>query len=400
MGLSGNIEKRIKRHIIGKLQSFYVSTLPGFERACLDELSHLGISVTEAKTETGGIEFSGKAHECYLANLHLRTANRILMRIETFHATNFRQLGERASQIPWELYVYGSSEIKIHVTSHKSRLIHTGAISEQIHEGISQRSLSAYSDSETQQAERQHPQQIFIRAQDDRFTLSLDSSGELLHKRGLKVNVGKAPIRETIAAAILKIAGYDPEKPLIDPMCGAGTFSLEGAMMATRIPAGWYREFAFMGWPCFRQSRWRHIRREAEKNIKQLDNPVIFASDKDPAVCRELENALQTLNLSGTVAVEQKDFFEVMPSDIKRPYILREKGLLVINPPYGRRLGTKAQSAKMFNEICCKLSKDFKGWRFALIAPDKELTQKISFHADRQAIFHGGLKLMLLTGRI
>jgi putative N6-adenine-specific DNA methylase len=135
-------------------------------------------------------------------------------------------------------------------------------------------------------------------------------------------------------------------------------------------------------------------------NIKQLGRPVIFASDKDPVVCRELENALKTLNLSGTVVVEQKDFFEMMPSDIKRSYNLREKGLVIINPPYGRRLGTKAQSAKLFDEIWRKLKKDFIGWQFALIAPDKHLTGKISFQVDRHAIFHGGLKLMLLTGKI
>jgi putative N6-adenine-specific DNA methylase len=394
-----NIEKRIKRHVIGKSHIFYVSTLPGFEQMCLDELSGLGVSVTDAKIDTGGVEFSGKVHECYFANIHLRTGNRILMRVDSFRATNFRQLGERAAQIPWELYLYNNSDVGIHVSSRHSRLIHTDAISERIREGIDKRPLLARPDSDTHPVDK-YPQQIFIRAVDDRFTVSLDSSGELLHKRGFKINVGKAPLRETIAAAILRTAGYDPEKPLVDPMCGAGTFSLEAAMMANRIPAGWFREFAFMGWPCFRQSRWRHIRREAAKTITQLETPVIFASDKDPGVCREVENTVQTYNLCGTMRVFERDFFELSPQDIQIPGCEQTKGLVVINPPYGRRLGTKAQSAKLFDEIFLKLKKDFKGWRFALIVPDKQSAGKIPFKADRYEIFHGGLKLMLLVGRI
>jgi putative N6-adenine-specific DNA methylase len=395
-----NLEKRIKRHVIGKSQSFYASTLPGFEQVCLDELAGLGHSVADAKIDTGGVEFSGKVHECYLANLHLSTANRILMRVDSFRATNFRQLEDRAAQIPWELYLYNNSDVSIHVSSRHSRLIHTDAISERIREGIDKRPLMAYPVPETLPDKRQYPQQIFIRVIDDRFTVSLDSSGELLHRRGLKINVGKAPLRETLAAAILAIAGYDPERPLVDPMCGAGTFSLEGAMRANRIPAGWFREFAFMGWPCFKESRWRHIRREAEKTITQLEAPVIFASDKDPAVCRELEHTIQTYNLSGTVRVMQKDFFELSLTDIQMPGQDHQKGLVVINPPYGRRLETKATSSKLFDEICGKLKKDFKGWRFALIVPDKQAAGKIPFKAGRYEMFHGGLKLMLLVGRI
>jgi putative N6-adenine-specific DNA methylase len=392
-----NHEKRIKRHVIGKSQSFYISTLPGFERVCLDELSGLGISMTEAMIDTGGVEFHGKVHDCYLANLKLRTANRILMRIESFRATNFRQLGEKAAHIPWELYFFGESAVSIHVTSRHSRLIHTEAISDQILEGMAMRPFMAHPEHTVT-----HPysQQIFIRVQDDRFTVSIDSSGELLHKRGLKIYVGKAPLRETLGSAILAVAGYDPEKPLVDPMCGAGTFSLEGAMMANRIPAGWFREFAFMGWPCFKESRWRHIRREAEKVMTHLDAPVIFASDKDPDVCRELENAVRTYHLSATVRVFERDFFDLSPSDIHMPGHDHPKGLVVINPPYGRRLETRANSFKLFDEICHKLKKDFKGWQFALIVPDKQLAGKIPFKASRHEIFHGGLKLVLLVGRI
>jgi len=395
-----NLEKRIKRHVLGKAHSFYISTPPGFEQLCLDELSRLGISTAESEISPGGIEFPGRVHECYLANLHLRTANRILMRIDSFKATNFRHLDEKIGVIPWELYIRSGVDIQIHSVSHQSRLIHTGAISQQVNDSIGKRLATPPPDSEKSFDIKNYPQQIFVRASDDRFTVSIDSSGELLHKRGLKIHVGKAPLRETIAAAILTTAGYDPDKPLLDPMCGAGTFSLEGAMMANHIPAGWYRKFAFMGWPGFKPVRWEHIRRQAEKSIKKPGSPVIYASDKNPDACLELEKTVKQYNLSESVRITQKDFFDIKPDDLGKMGRHGQKGLVVLNPPYGRRMGTKKESGEIFNDICAKLKTDFKGWDFALIAPDKRLAGQISFKAARHEFLHGGLKLMLLTGRI
>lgn len=395
-----NIEKRIKRHLLGKTRSFYVSAIPGFEKLCVAELLELGISAVDAAVDRGGIEFSGRVHDCYLANLLLRTASRILMRIESFKATNFTRLADKIAEIPWELYLHADAAVETHVTSHQSRLIHSGAISEQINSGIARRRVAVNQSKDKAAESGRKPQMLFVRAQDDKFTVSLDSSGELLHKRGLKTNVGKAPIRETIAAGILSFAGYDPEKPLIDPMCGSGTFSLEGAMMVNHIPAGWFREFPFMQWPCFKTSRWGHIRREAEKKMIRLEKPMVFASDQDPAVCRELETTIKNYNLSGSVSVMQKDFFDLHPTEIAGIENRSEKGLVVINPPYGKRMDSKASSETLFEEICRKLKTDYQGWKFALIAPDKHLAQRVQLKANRHEILHGGLKLVLLVGRI
>jgi putative N6-adenine-specific DNA methylase len=155
-----------------------------------------------------------------------------------------------------------------------------------------------------------------------------------------------------------------------------------------------------MGWPCFKESRWKHIRREAEKEMKHLDAPVIFASDKNPAACRELEDSIRKYNLSGTVRVIQKDFFDLTPTDIQLSGQVLTRGLVVINPPYGRRLETKAASVKLLDEICRKLKQDFKGWQFALIASDKQAAGKIPFKARTYELLHGGLKLGLMVGRI
>jgi putative N6-adenine-specific DNA methylase len=356
--------------------------------------------MADATPMKGGVEFRDRVHNCYLANLKLRTANRILMRIETFRATNFRQLGKKLTDLPWELYLHKDAACAVNVTSRHSRLFHKDAIADKVKESMAERWSLANRYLENKQGISRFPQQIFVRAFNDRFTISIDSSGELLHKRGLKIHGGKAPIRETIAAAILAKAGYHGEEPLLDPMCGTGTFSLEGAMIANHVPAGWYRNFAFMGWPCFRPSRWEYIRREAEKSIKRINKPIIFASDKDQNICLKLEKVIRENNLSGTISVLRRDFFDLLPSDIKRLTKTERNGLVTINPPYGRRLGSKDNSEKTFIKICQKLKKDFKGWKIALIAPSRDLVKKVPFTVAAHDLFHGGLNLTFLTGRI
>ncbi len=396
----GNIEKRIKRHVLGKSRTFFVSTSPGMEQLCVDELSSLGISMADATLAKGGIEFQGRVHDCYFANLRLRTANRILMRTETFRATNFRQLGKKVADFPWELYLHQDAPYRVHVTSRHSRLYHKEVITDTFKQGVAQRWSLAHGKSKGGQDVSRFPQHIFVRAVNDYFTISVDSSGELLYKRGLKAHGGKAPIRETLAAAILAIAGFDGREPLLDPMCGSGTFSLEGAMMANGIPAGWFREFAFMGWPCFKPTRWKHIRRESEASMTRVKEPIVFASDKDPDVCQILESVIRDNDLSDTISVCERDFFDLLPSHIEPVKETKRRGLITINPPYGRRLGGKDHSEKMFVQICRKLKKDFKDWRIALVAPNKSLVRKIPFVVKAHDFFHGGLKLSLLTGTI
>ena len=410
MDIPGNIEKRIKRHVLGKTRSFYISTTPGMERICLDELGSLGFLLNGATLDKGGVEVEARIHECYIANLTLRTANRILMRIDAFGATHFRQLQRRASETPWELYLGKTAAIKIHVTARQSRLFHSGAIADVIETQLKKRfqpeggGLAENQSLNNGQGMFHALQRVFVRAVDDRFTVSIDSSGDLLHKRGLKIYGGRAPIRETLASGILALAGYVPGEPLLDPMAGAGTFSLEAAMIANGIPAGWFRSFAFMGWPSFRPARWEHIRAEAQKSIRKPIRPQIFASDNDPAACRTLQAVVVENGLADTIIVSKKNFFDLFPPRVENPgrrsSAAARDGLIAINPPFGRRLEAQDQGEKIFVEIGKKLKTDFKGWKIALIAPKKALVRKVPFKVHPHEFSHGGLNLTLLTGRI
>ena len=388
------LTKRIKRHVIGRRRDYFATTAPGFESLCLNELHSSVPNHLAAATDTGGVAFKGRLQECYLANLKLRIANRILMRIETLTAFSFSQLQEKLSNISWELFLKADQVPRTHVTTRHCKLYHTEAISERMLNAIAARKKKTafmVSDKRLESL----PQNIYVRGVDDRFTVSIDSSGDSLYKRGLKQHTGTAPLRETLAAASLSLAGYSGKEPLVDPMCGTGTYSLEAALIAKKIPPGWYRDFAFMRWPAYRARRFEYLKRQSEECFVQPEKPLIFASDKDPLACRRLEHCTQQFGLSDAIHIINADFFELVPGDFTD-----QPGIVILNPPYGRRIGTRQESIEMFQTICQTLVHKYKGWKLVLIAPSKQLEKKVPFKLKKYPLMHGGLALKLMVGKI
>jgi putative N6-adenine-specific DNA methylase len=388
------LSKRIKRHIIGRKHKFFIATSPGFEPVCLKELLKLKPDGGETRVTPGGVEFEGRLDDCYLANLNLRSANRILMRIHTLKSSNFRKLEKNLLDIPWELYLHSGRRPNVHVTTKHCRLRHSAAITERFQTAITAQLSRFKSDKKTTKIVPAD-QNIYVRGIDDRFTISIDSSGDLLYKRGLKKHTGKAPLRETLAAGALLLAGYDGRNPLLDPMCGSGTFSLEGALMAKQVPAGWFRDFAFMGWPSFRPKRWNYMRRRAESKFVNPEKVQIFASDTDPDACQKLEKCVQAHRMSDTVRVKPVDFFDLNPRELTD-----RTGMICINPPYGRRLGGRKDAEKYFQAICKQLKQAYRGWNLILFAPSRKMAGTIPFQTKSYPILHGGLKLALLIGKV
>jgi putative N6-adenine-specific DNA methylase len=392
-----NLEKRIKRHVIGRTLEFFAATTPGLEKLCLKELKQLPFTCEEATVVPGGVEFKGRLHDCYAANLKLRLANRILMRISTFNATNFRKLQKKIAEIPWELYLLPDCALKINVNSSHSRLYHKRAISEHVQKEIQDRLHQfAAQPASMPVSTPAREQQVFIRIVNDHVMVSLDSSGALLYRRGLKNQSAVAPLRESIAAAVLRLARFTEKEPLIDPMCGSGTFSLEAAMMVRNIPPGWFREFAFMDWPSFRPTRWAYIKGQCEKKFTDITIPRIFAFDIDENACASLQDRIEHYGLSPAIQVGRNDFFHISPADFTD-----QTGLVVLNPPYGIRVGDQKTIEQFFVKICEKLKNTYTGWKFALIVPERRLLKKVPFKTvTHHPLYHGGLNLTLLTGSI
>jgi len=380
------LEKRIRRHVIGKSHRFFAVTAPGLEPLCLGELESLGLA---GAAVAGGVEFSGRLQAAYIANLWLRTANRILLRVHEFRATSFRALAQEAASLPWELFIAPGAPLRIHVTTHHCRLHHSDAITERVQNAIAER-LSGFP-----VAEGRMPLQVFIRGVDDRFTASLDSSGENLYRRGIKTHAGTAPLRETLASAALMLAGYSGEGFLLDPMCGAGTFSLEAALMAKHLPPGGQRGFAFMAWPGFRPQHWSFLKRNADEQVICLESPRIMASDNDPYACRALEECLGRHGLADAVSVSCRNFLELDPRELTQ-----QPGLIALNPPYGRRLGNRVQHAMLLRDIFQVLIEKYRGWKVVLIAPHTRGKIDVPFPAQVQHFFHGGLTVNMVVGKI
>jgi putative N6-adenine-specific DNA methylase len=392
--MANAFEKRVKRQVVARSHEFFAVAMPGSEPLCLEEIQPLLGDEAAPRIVEGGIAFDGKLADGYCANLHLRLATRLLMRIGVFRADRFKGLERHLGDFPWELYLPPAAPPEVNVTVHQCRLYHSDAIAQRAAGAISQR-LAAHAASPATGAESDQAQTIFIRGIKDRFTLSIDSSGAPLYRRGLKTQGGRAPIRETLAAAILRQAGFTGREVLADPMCGSGTFSLEGAMMAARIPAGWFRDFAFMDWPGFRPGQWRHLRRKAEAQILMPAEPAIHAADTDAKALEKLSRRLSASGLDRAVRAGRSDFFELDPQSLTK-----NPGLVVINPPYGRRIGAAGGSDDFFDKICRRLEQAWHGWRCALIAPGRQAARHAPAGMTRAPLHHGGLHLTLLTGTL
>lgn len=387
------IEKRVKRHVMGPTQSFFAVTAPGLENLCYGELSAMPGTISQAEVISGGVAFKGRLPDMYRANLGLRTATRVLMRISRFKASNFRQMEKHLQEIPWELHVSSATRVAVSVTTSHSRLYHTAAIAERVENALRERLGGAARTREA--SEGRAVQQLLVRVLQDRFVLSLDSSGEPLYKRGLKENVGRAPLRETLAAAALTWAGYTGREPLMDPMCGSGTFSLEAALVANQIPPGWHRDFAFMNWPAFKEKQWLHLKNASSPAAAPLKSPYIFASDIDPGVCASLASVVRQHEFAPAVSVLERDFFDLEPGRL-----VRKPGVVALNPPYGVRLGSVTQARRRYAEIAAKLERDYRKWRVAVILPDRRLAKIFPAGLKQRKLTHGGLDLILLTGLI
>lgn len=389
------LEKRIKRRVIAREQEFFAVAPPGVESLTHRELTALGIGRSDPEIHTGGVTFFGPVHDGYKANLGLRTAARVLMRIAAFRAADFKTLERHWNDIPWELYLPPDSRPQLRVSCRKSRLYHSDAVAQRLQTALAQRFDTAdLTDHRPAAADPDSsPLRLFVRLLHDRCTVSLDSSGEALYRRGLKTQVTEAPLRENLAAAILLLAGYDGRQTLMDPMCGSGTFSIEAAMMAANIPAGWYRAFAFFTWPAFHLNygRWAYLRRQMQTEFRIPDRPQIFASDIDPEACGTLSANLSGIEPAPAVAINVADFFSIRPAG--------ETGVVVLNPPYGRRIDAGRQS-RLYREIGEKLQKDFRNWTAAVVIPSRQLLPQISFAARMHPLVHGGLRVWVAIGRV
>ncbi|PKN11362.1 MAG: hypothetical protein CVU69_12780 [Deltaproteobacteria bacterium HGW-Deltaproteobacteria-4] len=369
-----------------KESDFFVITAPGLEEVCSAEAVALGLK--GVSLSLGGVAFSGGLRELYAANLHLRTATRILVRLGNFRATDFPELFHKALRLPWGSFLRPDTLIEVRATAHRSRLIHTGRIVETVSAVIAR----ALGGSSPRDGSAGFKQLILIRFEDDSCTISFDSSGELLHKRGYRSASGPAPLRETLAAASLLLLGWDGSIPLCDPMCGSGTIAVEGGLIATHRAPGRHRPFAFMHWPGYRPGLWQALTADADRNIIAPAAPI-FASDSDYCV---LSVAAQNVQQAGIA-----EMIDLCLSELQSLPVRSGPGLVLCNPPYGIRLEQGEDLHALYRSLGDGFKCAFPGWTIAFISPDEHLAAATGLEVHPRArLVNGGLAVVLYTATL
>lgn len=348
---------------------------PGVEALLERELRALGFS--DALAASGGVRFACDTTGLARANLHSRLAARIVVRAASFRAMAFHELERAARKVEWARFVAPNGFFRLRVTAKKSRLYHSDAIAQRVAESVVRAVPGAVAvalkgkDDEGEAIDSPDAsavdasQLIVVRFDRDQCTISVDSSGELLHRRGYRQAVARAPLRETLAATMLAAVGYDASRPLVDPFCGSGTVVIEAAMMAREIAPGLQRGFAAELWPETPGAAWRDVRDAARARIKPAAAAPLVGSDRDAgAIDAALANAARA-GVGGDV-----EFVQRALSDLVVP---AGPGLLLTNPPYGVRVGEAGALRDLFARFGQVVRAQCPGWRVAMLSGDRAL---------------------------
>ncbi|MFV3074184.1 THUMP domain-containing class I SAM-dependent RNA methyltransferase [Niveispirillum fermenti] len=358
----------------------YVVTTPGLEMPLAAEMKAAGF--TKPQPGKGGVTTRGTWADVWRANLELRGAARVLVRIGAFRALHLAQLDKRARKFPWADFLRPDQPVRVDASCNKSRIYHAGAAAERIARAIQEELGTPIADDAV----------IVVKARidDDLCTLSIDSSGEALHKRGYKEAVNKAPMRENLAAMFLRQCGYKGGEPVVDPMCGSGTFVIEAAEIAAGLKPGRARAFAFQQLAGFDEAAWVALRDRASAVDAAPARLRFYGSDRDAGAIRMSQS---NADRAGVAALT--DFRAHSISDLNPPD--GPPGLVIVNPPYGGRIGDTRQLYALYGTLGKVLLNRFAGWRVGIITNEPALARvtDLPFLPPTPAISHGGLPVTL-----
>ena len=357
---------------------FYAIVIPGLEQVAAKELEQL--SAHEIKPDSGGVHFSGTMETMFRVNLRSRTITRLLMRLKRFTAMTLSELSYEVEKVDLGQFLNGESNVEVHASCHKSKLMHTTKIEHEILQLLRKRGLCGAA---LCGAEQTSTQQIFIRIENNRCVVSIDTSGERLDRRGYRLESGKAPVRETLAAAVLQWSGWQPDEPLLVPMCGSGTFAIEAAMMASKRASGLTHLFPFLNWPSLKQKAWKRLYEKTEAMAVQATDPVpIYASDIHASAVAITKRNAERGGVMGLIHVEQADVRTLKVPESNKP------GIVVCNPPYGQRIDADVRA--LYASLG-QISRELNGWRMVVFSPNKSCERALGIPVrDRLRVKHGG----------
>ncbi|MEO9169364.1 MAG: class I SAM-dependent RNA methyltransferase [Aestuariivirga sp.] len=350
---------------------------PGLEKILAAEAAEQRFAL--AGTKVGGVLLNGTWKDVWRANLNLRGAGAVLARIGTFRVSHLSELDKRARKFPWRDFILRGTSVKVTASCHASRVYHSGAVKARIESALAEEAGMVISEDALLE--------VMVRIDKEQCTISLNTSGAALHKRGHKKAVGKAPMRETMAALFLRQCGFKGDEPVLDPMCGSGTFILEAAEIASGLAPGRDRQFAFEQLNDFDPKTWDELK-ATPKSSKV--NVSFYGSDRNAGA---IASAIANAERAGVSALVH--FHQSAISNLQRP--AGPPGLVIVNPPYGGRIGDPKKLRDLYSVFGGLMMEKFSGWRVGLITNEEPLARatKLPFSNVSETILHGGLRIRI-----
>lgn len=362
-----------------------VTTFFGLEEILAKELQQLGgKNVAVFKR---GVSVTGDLGFMYKINLCLHTALKVIVPIAKFNAGNEQQLYDAIKTIPWEKFISNSDTLMVESVLNSDHFTHSQFVSQKIKDGIVDRFRDRTG--KRPDVDLLRPKlKVYAHIFRNEVSLHLDSSSEPLYKRGYRADINEAPMKEVLAAGLVKLSGWEKHRLLIDGMCGAATIAIEAAIWANNIPPGYYRnDFGFMRWNNFDEQLYETIFDSALSRIKE-DKVEIIANDIDAPTIKKAQSNVKNAKVEDVVTCVNQSFFDLKPE--------RNGGVLILNPPYGERLPVP-EIEKLHKEIGDKLKKDFKNFNAWIITSRPEAIKSIGLRPSRKIqVYNGALECRFL----
>ncbi|MBD1876816.1 RNA methyltransferase [Nodosilinea sp. FACHB-131] len=364
------------------MAAYFATVARGLETLAAAELEDLGAQ----QVEPGfcGVAFEGDLALLYRVNLWSRLVFRVLVKLGECPCRDAEALYQGIQSIDWRPYLTPDRTFAVDATGKNRSLNHTHFTALQVKNAVVDQQRQHWGDRST--IDPQHPEvRLNVHIQDDTATVSLDSSGSSLHRRGYRPAVGAAPLKESLAAALVKLTDWPGDVPLLDPLCGSGTLPLEASMAALNIAPGIFREeFGFQTWPDFDGDLWDTLWQEAESARRSPLGTWVGGCDRDPDIIHQARLNAQRCDLA-----EQINFWAADLADLEAP---ADSGFLLCNPPYGERLGADEDLGAFYKLLGNVLKQRFKGWTAFVLSGNKALSQHIGLKsAQRVAVYNGTL---------
>ncbi len=352
----------------------------GLEAVLKREIYDLGYDVT--RTADGRVSFAGDAEAVALANIGLRTAERLLIEVGAFHAETFEEFFEGIRALPWERYIPADGRFWVtKVSTVKSKLFSASDLQSVAKKAMVERLKEKLRVQRFDEEGAPYPVRIFLMK--DEVTVGLDTTGTPLHKRGYRALTAKAPISETLAAALLALTPWKPGRLLADPFCGSGTFLIEAAMQAANIAPGLKREFTAEAWTnLIAPTVWREAREEARAAIVPVERGFLFGSDIDGGMVAKARKNAAAAGVGKYIDFSQKDV-----SDF---HVDGSYGFLLTNPPYGERLGDEASLPVLYGALG-EAYRTLDRWSLYVVTSYEDAPAKIGRRPDKNRKIYNGM---------